>query len=96
MFEQVKIKAQDQLTAAYDSTNKKYKEFKITEYGAAIKNDASIPDTVTEIASDVTSKEINMDNLDALLTNEQKETSPNYSYIIALSLAKLLKTLPNN
>ena len=93
LFNQVVIKDQKALktNSVFDSNNNKYKDFKITLYGAAIKNDASIPSNLSEINSNVREKTINMDKLSDLLTAAQAADTKDYSYIIALSLAELLK-----
>lgn len=91
LFDQVKIKEQKTLEAkgVYDTANKKYKDFAITLYGAAIKKDSSLEETLSTIKTEDISPTINMDDLDNAVTNSSKDSQK-----IAVALAKLLKTLP--
>lgn len=96
LFDKVKIKKQEDLagktlggspgTAVCDA-NGKYINFNITLFGAAIKHDASISSTLTELDNAATIGEIDMDNLTAA-------ASASDSRKIALALVALLKDLP--
>ena len=92
LFDQVEIKSQTELTGKKLGTtdvcdsNGKYINFKITLYGAAIKDDASLTEGLTSIvSSDI--GEIDMTNL-------TPASGAKDSRKIALALAELLKTLP--
>ena len=102
LFTQVQIKQQSELmdtdgtaktklggsggTDVIDS-NGKFIDFKITLYGAAIKNDASISASLTELDNASSIGDIAMDDLAV-------EDGDSDSQKIAKALADLLKTLP--
>lgn len=93
LFTQVKIKSQTDLsgkqlggTTDVCDGNGKYINFKITLYGAAIKNDASLTEGLTSINTSEIG-EIDMTNLTP--ADGAKDSRK-----IALALAELLKTLP--
>ena len=87
LFTQVKIKNQTTLDAngVFDTGSGKYKEFKITVFGAAIKDDLSITNSLATIAPGDLPAAIDMTSL---------TVSGNDSTKVAIALCQLLKDLP--